>query len=235
LQAKFFLMQQKATPVVLNLIIICVIAFIAQNVLTAVDILNWGGLHYFKSDEFLPHQLITSNFLHIGFGHIMFNMFALFLFGSFIENVIGSKRFLFLFMVSAVASSLLEQLTIPYSAEAFVKNAADLKKGAEFANIKAELIHMYKQQYVSAGASGAIMGVMAAFAYLFPNMELQLFLIPVNIKAKYLIPLFVLIDLFGGINPVKNNSIGHFAHIGGAIAGFAVVYYWNKTNRKTFY
>jgi membrane associated rhomboid family serine protease len=228
-------MQQKATPVVLNLIIICVIAFIAQNVLTAISITNWAGRHYYKSDDFMPHQLITGMFLHGSFGHILFGMFALFLFGSIVENVIGSKRFLILYLICGLSAALLNQLTIPYSAEAFAKSTAGLNAAAELKISSAEVVHLYKQQYIAYGSSAPIMGVMAAFAYLFPNMELQLFLIPINVKAKYLIPIFVLIDLFGGINPAEGDSIGHFAHIGGAIAGFAVVYYWNKTNRKTFY
>jgi membrane associated rhomboid family serine protease len=96
-----------------------------------------------------------------------------------------------------------------------------------------------KQQYLEAsrslGASGAISGLMAAFVYLFPNTELMLFLIPVPIKAKFVIPFFLLIDLFGGITYDPNDKVGHFAHLGGALIGFLLVFYWNKTNRKTFY
>ena len=85
------------------------------------------------------------------------------------------------------------------------------------------------------GASGAIMGVMAAFAYLFPNTEMIIMPIPIPIKAKYLIPFIVLIDLFGGIRQVEGDNIGHFAHLGGAIVGLVLIIIWNKNNRKTFY
>ena len=85
------------------------------------------------------------------------------------------------------------------------------------------------------GASGAIMGVMAAFAYLFPNTKMFIMLIPIPVKAKYVIPLLVLYDLFGGLHQFAGDNVGHFAHLGGAIVGFLLVLYWNKTERKTFY
>ena len=97
------------------------------------------------------------------------------------------------------------------------------------------VIEAYKQQYSAIGASGAIMGVMAAFAYLFPNTEMYVMLIPIPVKAKYVIPVFILIDLFGGLNQSAGDNIGHFAHLGGALVGFLLILYWNKNNRKTFY
>jgi membrane associated rhomboid family serine protease len=88
---------------------------------------------------------------------------------------------------------------------------------------------------LAVGASGAIMGLMAAFAYLFPNTELMIMFIPVPVKAKFAIPGLMAIDLFGGIANVQGDNIAHFAHLGGAVAGFLLVLFWNKNNRKTFY
>ena len=79
------------------------------------------------------------------------------------------------------------------------------------------------------------MGIMAAFAWLFPNTELYVMFIPIPVKAKYVIPVFVLIDLFGGVYRIKGDNIGHFAHLGGAVIGLLLVIYWNKRNKKTFY
>jgi membrane associated rhomboid family serine protease len=79
------------------------------------------------------------------------------------------------------------------------------------------------------------MGIMAAFAYLFPNTEMYVMLIPIPVKAKYVIPVFILIDLFGGLHQFAGDNIGHFAHLGGALVGFLLILYWNKSNRKTFY
>lgn len=85
------------------------------------------------------------------------------------------------------------------------------------------------------GASGAVMGVMAAFAYLFPNTELYIMFLPIPIKAKWAILGLVAIDLFGGVAQVSGDNIAHFAHLGGAITGFLIVLYWNKTNRRSLY
>ena len=230
-------MMQKTTPIVLNLIIINVLANIVQRTVTAVDITEWGGLHYIFSPDFKPHQVITHMFLHDehSFAHILFNMFTLWMFGSFLENYIGSKRFLIFYLLCGLGSAVLTQLTIPFSAETFAKSSG----GAQIAldnNVDAAFVANYiKNTYVMVGASGAIMGVMVAFAYLFPNMEMYMMFIPIPVKAKYVIPVYVLIDLFGGLRQTAGDNVAHFAHLGGAIVGFIIIYTWNKTNRKTFY
>jgi membrane associated rhomboid family serine protease len=103
--------------------------------------------------------------------------------------------------------------------------------------IAAGLAHLFINPgfSIAVGASGAIMGIMAAFAYLFPNTELMLMFIPVPIKAKYLIPGFMALDIFGAFAGVPGDNIAHWAHLGGALAGFILVFIWNKTNRNTFY
>jgi membrane associated rhomboid family serine protease len=88
---------------------------------------------------------------------------------------------------------------------------------------------------VAIGASGAIMGLMAAYAYLFPNSEMMVMPLPIPIKAKYLIPLIMAYDLFGGVSPKSGDNVAHWAHLGGALAGLIIVIIWNKTNRKNFY
>ncbi len=214
---------QRNNPVVFNLIIINVLVLAAQHIVTQFDITTWGALHYFKSNGFKPHQLITHMFLHdkASFAHIIFNMLALWMFGAILERFWGSKKFLIFYLVCGLGSAILVQFTIPFSAE-------------QVANAQHIPVSIVEELYQSIGASGAIMGVMAAFAYLFPNTELFMFLIPVPIKAKFAIPIMALIDLFGGLYRIEGDSIGHFAHLGGALVGFLLVLYWNK-NRKTFY
>jgi len=121
---------------------------------------------------------------------------------------------------------------MPYDSLQAAKNTAEYLANPEMLQ---PIVESFKEYNYSLGASGAIMGVFAAFAYLFPNTELYIMFIPIPVKAKYVIPFFVLIDLFGGIYRIKGDNIGHFAHLGGAIVGFLLVLYWNKTNRKTFY
>lgn len=228
-------MMPRATPIVLNLIIINVLVFLTQNLFTAFDVNEWGSLHYFTSDLFKPHQLITHMFMHGSISHIFFNMFSLFMFGTMLENYIGSKRFLIFYLICGLGAAVLTQLSVPYSAEMFAKGERGAAFIAEHGWTKDRLIAQYKYEYSMLGASGAIMGVMAAFAYLFPNTEMFLMFIPIPVKAKYVIPVFILIDPFGGLNPRQNDNIGHFAHLGGALVGFLLVYFWNKNNRKTFY
>jgi membrane associated rhomboid family serine protease len=224
---------QKETPVIFNLIIINVLVYLAQILVHPFDVTQWGALHYYKSSLFKPHQLITCMFMHDpgGFAHILFNMFALWMFGSILEKFLGSKRFLIFYLICGVGASILIQLTIPFSADQYAKTAPELLQGYSFADIAAA----YRENYSMIGASGAIMGVMAAFAYLFPNTALYVFFIPIPVKAKYVIPVFILIDLFGGLYQFKGDNIGHFAHLGGALVGILLIMYWNKTNRKTMY
>jgi len=211
--------------------------YLAQKFITPFNVTEWGALHYFSSSLFKPHQIITNMFMHDtgGFSHILFNMFGLWMFGSVLENYLGSKKFLIFYLICGLGSALLVQLTVPYSASVFANSAAGLQT-ATANNISLEaVIEAYKQQYSAIGASGAIMGVMAAFAYLFPNTEMYVMLIPIPVKAKYVIPVFILIDLFGGLNQSTGDNIGHFAHLGGALVGFLLILYWNKNNPKTFY
>lgn len=210
--------MQRTTPVVFNLLIINGLVFLAQQFLTATGINEWGPLYGYKSDFFKPYQLITHMFMHGGIAHILFNMFGLWMFGSILEKAWGSKKFLIFYMLCGIVAG---------AAEMFV-----LKDVLKYDAVLGQNI-LYLGQAV--GASGAIMGVMAAFAYLFPNTPLYVMFIPVPVKAKFVIPAFILIDLFGGLYKIPGDNIAHFAHLGGALTGFILVLIWNKTNRKTFY
>jgi membrane associated rhomboid family serine protease len=230
-------MMQKTPPIVLNLLIINVLVYVAQIVITPFNVTEWGALHYFKSTLFMPHQFVTSIFMHDkgGFSHLLFNMFALWMFGSVLENYLGSKWFLFFYFICGLGAGILVQFTVPFSAGLFAKSAEGLSIAANNNLSIAQVAEAYKQQYSAIGASGAIMGIMAAFAYLFPNTKMYVMFIPVPIAAKYIIPFYILIDLFGGFQQIKGDNVGHFAHLGGALIGFLIILYWNKTNRKTFY
>ena len=217
-------------PVLKTILIINVIVYIAQNAIPGIT--EWGALHYWTSAAFKPHQLVTMMFMHGSIGHIFFNMFALYIFGSILENFWGSKRFFNFYMICGISASLITLLSVPFSGAQFVKTIGDA--GGDFST--AQFLEEYKQNYSALGASGAIMGVMAAFAYLFPNTEMYMMFIPIPIKAKYLVPGFIAIDLFGGLGyGFKGDNVAHWAHVGGAVTGLIIVFIWNKTNRKNFY
>ena len=230
---KFQNSLQRDSPIVFNLLIINVLAYLAQILVKPFSVTEWGALHYYKSSLFYPHQLITNMFLHDprGLTHLIFNMFTLWMFGTILERFLGSKRFLIFYLICGLGAGIVIQLSIPFSADQFSKSAEAFANGmSAFDNIEA-----YKQQYSAIGASGAIMGVMAAYAYLFPNTEMYIMFIPIPIKAKIVIPLFILIDVFMGVRQIAGDNVGHFAHLGGALVGFLLILFWDKTNRKTFY
>ncbi|MEI9933491.1 MAG: rhomboid family intramembrane serine protease [Ferruginibacter sp.] len=196
---------QRTTPVVLNLIIINVIVFIAQLVLDkSIGLTDILALYPYDSGLFKPYQLVTHMFTHSPqeILHIIFNMYALWLFGTLLERVWGPKRFLIFYLACGLAAGLTQM---------FLSNEAAI------------------------GASGAIMGLMAAFAYLFPNTEFFIIPFPFPIKAKYMVAIIAAIDLFGGFHPGGADNIAHYAHLGGLVMGFILVIIWNKTNKKKFY
>ncbi len=224
---------QRETPAVFNLLLINGIVFLAQQTLSDINITENGALHYYKSTLFKPYQIVTNIFLHGGISHVLFNMVTLFFFGRILEKFWGSKKFLIFYLSCGIASSILVQFTIPFSCKQLANSIPmEELKGVDISNI----VEYYKEHYSALGASGAIMGVLTAFAYLFPNTLLPFdAFIPIPIKAKYAILIYVVADLFGGIYKIKGDNVGHFAHLGGALVGFLLVLYWNKTNRKTFY
>lgn len=222
---------QRTTPIVLNLIIINVLAYFAQIAFGGMSDLNTVNdlfaLHHYKSNMFRPYQLLTHMFMHGGLFHILFNMLALWMFGSVIEKSWGPKRFLIFYLVCGLGAGLAQMGS--YAHEFWQ---------IDHANIGIDLYNQYQTALrinCTLGASGAIMGVLAAFGYLFPNTQLFIMPIPFPVKAKWAIMGFIALDVFGGVVKVQGDNIAHFAHVGGALIGFLIVFYWNKTNKQTFY
>jgi membrane associated rhomboid family serine protease len=231
--------------VVKNLLIINVLMFLGIQVFPEYRELL--ALHNMGSEYFMPHQLVTHIFMHGSFAHLLFNMFALGMFGSTLEKVWGGKKFLIVYFVSAVGALLLQLLFNYYNYSSALAAYSDseieqIKSIVSVLDFSAQypsyLIPGIEAEYYNnigmVGASGAIMGLLAAFAYLFPNTELMLIFLPIPIKAKFFIPFYMLVELFLGVNRFEWDNIAHFAHLGGAIAGFILVYFWNK-KRDSFY
>jgi membrane associated rhomboid family serine protease len=158
--------------------------------------------------------------------HILFNMLMLWMFGRVLENVWGGKRFLFFYLACGLGAAALHLAVQSFRADQLWQ--------AIQANNQVEVSKYSGALAGALGASGAIMGIMAAFAYLFPNTPLIIIPFPFPIKAKWLVIGYVAIDLFGGLG-FSGDNIAHFAHLGGAITGFIIVFIWNKTNRRTLY
>lgn len=223
---------QAPPPVIKNLIIINALMWIAE--LTFKDaLINPLSLYFVKSPNFGFWQLFTYMFLHspASIFHLLFNMLMLWVFGSQLEYRWGAKRFLLFYLICGVGAGLIHLIAYQVDLSIIMSKLDNDTISMAEAQGRAYRIMLTG----TLGASGAIMGVMAAFTYLNPNQEMMLFPLPIPIKMKYLMVAYVLLDLFGGINPGGGDGIAHFAHLGGALFGFLLVAIMNRNNRRTYY
>lgn len=232
-------------PVVKNLLIINIICFIGTLIFEQSA--RMFGVYYPDSPFFRVWQVITYMFMHGGLAHIFFNMFALFMFGPILEQIFGSKRFLNFYLITglgALALQIAVQAIEVYSVTGTVMAADwlrfDMLQGMVYGNHPSlsnegfnKLVSIYNTPMV--GASGAIYGLLIAFGYLFPNTALYLIFIPVPVKAKYFIPILIVLELFLGVSRVAGTSIAHFAHIGGALFGFILIKLWGIRRPEQWY
>ncbi len=212
-----------------NLIAINVLMFFAMIVAEkhGIDLNDYLGLHLFLADDFYLFQPITYMFMHGGFTHLFFNMFTLFMFGSLIERVLGEKRFLVFYMVAGVGAGLVQELVqyIYYEVSLSSFQYVNLGLGG--------LVPMseYLNLWVTVGASGAVYGILIAFAMMFPNQRMYVIPIPFPIKAKYYVMIFGAIELLMGLSNNASDNVAHFAHLGGMLFGFLLIIYWRKKGK----
>lgn len=227
------------TPVVKNLLIINVIFYIASLVLgDKVDLVSSLAIFYFNSPFFRPWQIITYMFMHGGFTHIFFNMFALFMFGPILEYSLGSKKFFNLYFICGIGAIVLQMIVQAVEVHALIGSITlphpDLQESYErFGEAGAKLLEIYRTPII--GASGAIFGLLVAFGMLYPNMELFIFFIPIPIKAKYMVPVYIVIELWLGVAQYGGDNVAHFAHLGGALFGFIVIKLWGIRRPNNFF
>ncbi len=243
--------------VIKNLLIINALVFLAQNTLGSQGIINMEdvfALHTWQSPLFKPWQFITHLFMHGGVDHILMNMFALWMFGSILENLWGPKRFLIFYIASGLGAALFHMIVLYFENQsmiaaynAIIPGAADY--GMQLQNFiekfppqqplpldlqTANEILNGRINEATLGASGAVFGCLAAFGYLFPNTYIYLyFFLP--IKAKWFVLGYTVFELYGAVNNSAGDNVAHVAHLGGALVGLLLVYFWNKNNRRTFY
>lgn len=196
----------KTPPVVKNLIIINVLAYMATALLpVGRQIMAHGSLFWFENPLYHSYQFVTYMFLHGGFEHLFFNMFALWMFGRSLEYELGSKRFLTYYLVCGIGAALIQMATVWFSGEYYV-----------------QLI----------GALGAVMGLLLAFGVLHPNERIFIFPLPVPIKAKWFVIGYGVIELFSGWRGIGN--VAHFAHVGGMLWGLLLLYWWRHQGKIRF-
>jgi membrane associated rhomboid family serine protease len=257
-------------PIIKNLLIINGLVFLAQNTFagptSSFSFEDYFALHAWQSDLYKPWQLITHIFLHGDFGHILGNMFALWMFGSILENLWGPKRFLLFYMLCGVGAALIHLAILSYqliplateyehllllsktNASGFTEAIynystkhqipltqilAENKVSLSTPGLAPQLMDMITSYYnktlgtATLGASGAVFGILIAFVYLFPNTDIYIyFLFPV--KAKWLGIAYFAFELYKGIQNAAGDNIARWAHVGGAIIGFILVFIWKK-------
>lgn len=236
------------TPVVKQLLIINIIFFIGSQLVPVAE--SYFALYYFENPMFKFWQPLSHMFMHGGISHIFFNMFALFSFGSALEHFWGGNKFLFFYISCGLGAALLHSFInyLEFRNELSYLIDSGIKKDDVFNLLNQKMfdrrwLDIIGQEGVdtlsisysvpAVGASGAIYGLLVAFAFMVPNAELSLMFIPIPIKAKYFVPGLLAIDLFLGfkgssIFGAGSTGIAHFAHIGGALTGFIMMWYWRK-------
>lgn len=225
------------TPVVKNLLIINIIFFIAFLLFDHGDprgpVTSHLGAFYFNSPGFEPWQIITYMFMHGGWEHIIFNMFALFSFGPILEYYLGPKRFFNLYFICGIGAYLLQTLVQAFEVHSMI-GSFTLPLGFDMndPSVPDKLIAIYIFPMV--GASGAIFGLLVAFGMLYPNLELMIMFIPVPVKAKYIIPVYILVELSLGFGQFAGDNVAHFAHLGGALIGFILIKAWKLKGPGSF-
>lgn len=240
-------MNNKLTDAIKHLIIINVILFVAPQLLK-LDFTNILALHYPKNDHFGIWQYATHMFMHGSFSHILFNMYGLWAFGTPLEQMWGKNKFIFFYFSAGIGAGLIYTLANFYQFNGiyeqlinFGLSASDIQ---DILNIGSyndsrillsneEMIRFYSLYHTPAvGASGAVYGVLVAFGLYFKDAKLALLFFPVPIAAKYFIPFIILGDLFFGMTKYSIGNIAHFAHVGGALIGFLIAWYWKKNQFK---
>jgi len=224
-------------PVTRHLLIINVLVWLATMALQRagiIDLERWLALHFWQGSNFNVAQMFTYMFMHDshGIGHIFFNMFSLWMFGSLLERVLGSKRYLFYYISCGLGAALAQELVWQFSwhsiLQSFVAlptaNVNDIIAAVNQGNADFTMDEFYNSM-VTVGASGAVFGILLAFGMIFPNMPMYIIPFPFPIKAKWMVLGYGLIELFFGISGVMSN-VAHFAHLGGMIAGIFMILYW---------
>ena len=246
----------RLTETVKQLLIINIIMFIGSS-LSGDVAYSLFGLHFPKSESFHFWQVISHMFMHGSLSHILFNMLALWMFGVAIEGVLGSKRFLFFYISCGLGAAIIQIIFLYFNfysnLEILINAGYDSSQIFEILNqgkystawsgVLGEgnlLSFMSSFNSLMVGASGAIMGVLVAFGMFFPESKLMLIFFPVPIKAKYFIPGIIILDLISAISGFSffsPSNTAYVAHLGGALTGFLIMYYWkrNQFNSNRWY
>ncbi|MFL2592477.1 MAG: rhomboid family intramembrane serine protease [Flavobacteriaceae bacterium] len=234
------------TPIIITQLLVINLIFYVGSQFSYSISRDIFSLFYFENDKFLYTQLVSHMFMHGNIMHLAFNMLALWMFGSTLVNIWGKNKFLFFYFSCGIGAAVLQNYSNFVNINSFTNILSDAGISQEqiVSVLKTATYPTYILDFISEtemlsaysdfntpmiGASGAIYGIVVAFSFMFPNTKLMLLFPPVPVKAKYLVPGLIVVDLFFGLTSASIGSIAHFAHIGGAITGFLMMWYWKKS------
>jgi len=235
-------------PVVKNIILINIIMLFADFTVSRVfgiELATILGLYFPKSDQFMPLQIVTHMFMHGSLLHLLFNMYALFIFGQVLEQVWGPKRFLTYYLVCGLGAAFVHETVIFLQYEKIMNVIGSdqyemvLNEGAAlFKNYQGFPNELMRDLQLilnmpTVGASGAVFGILLAFGMLFPNTQLMLLFPPIPIRAKYFVIGYGAIELYLAFTQPGSN-IAHAAHLGGMLFGYFLIKYWQKTTNTLY-
>ncbi len=239
----------RGIPETIKVLIICNVLFFAGTLISGDIVFRLFALFYFENPNFQVWQPVSHMFMHGGYMHIIFNMYALWAFGSPLEMQWGRNKFLFFYFSAGLGAAFIHNLVAYIEVHSVMEqlaaigwNPQQIQHLFETGNYNTAVLEKIPLETLkggydafntpAVGASGAIYGVLVAFGMLYPNVALMLIFFPVPIKAKYFIPALILLDLFSGLTGVSifGQNIANWAHIGGALFGFIMAYYWKKNS-----
>ena len=250
-------MRTSITEGVKHLLIINVIMYAGMMLMgnNGELFMQWFALYFPKNELFQPWQVLTHMFMHsnVTFAHILFNMFALWMFGTAVEQIFGMRKFLVFYLLSGFGAATIQiaflyfqfnsglsaLMDAGFSQTEILSTLANGEYNTRWATILGKDFNSFAGSYISpmVGASGAIMGVLVAFGMLFPESKLMLIFLPIPIKAKYFIPAIIGLDLFSAITGssiFSPSNTAYMAHVGGALTGFLLMYFWKKNETDKY-
>ena len=248
--------MKKSASAINVLIAVCVILFAITFMVPGMKeaMFETLALYFPKHENFRYWQYVTNIFMHGGFAHIFFNLYALWAFGSPLEQIWGRNKFLLFFFLSGIGAAIIYTLVNYYRFNTLYEElvssgiaAGEIDMLLTSGKYNASAMATFSEEKLTdfyalfntpvVGASGAIYGVLVAFGILFPNAKLFLIFLPIPIAAKYFIPALIALDLFSGVTgfSIFGGGIAHFGHVGGAIIGFLLMWYWrSRTPRREY-